>query len=214
MLVLLTNNQQREYEDSSILSRLLFCALLCPMFDLLLLTSSLLGTHPIESTSLVRTAAKCFRQRTVVPSTKQPWHDELARTVAGVLVSVFCVTNQFRGYMCGVLVAVRVDRKNDLSSFSSALKCALTLSLLSSLALSMALPLPNAGHGGHLSHALQWFGGLSSGKGGVREMCPTGCGHKCNLIKELSAFPRTDSLHEKMMFGEYCEPIGSSTNEG
>ena len=118
MLVLLTNNQQREYEDSSILSRLLFCALLCPMFDLLLLTSSLLGTHPIESTSLVRTAAKCFRQRTVVPSTKQPWHDELARTVAGVLVSVFCVTNQFRGYMCGVLVAVRVDRKNDLSSFS------------------------------------------------------------------------------------------------
>ena len=62
------------------------------------------------------------------------------------------------------------------------------------------------GHGGHLAHALQWFGGLS-GKG-VREVCPTGCGHKCNLVKELSAFPRTESIHELAFGGEYCEPIG------
>lgn len=30
------------------------------------------------------------------------------------------------------------------------------------------------GHGGHLDHALQWFGGL--GGRSVREVCPTGCG--------------------------------------
>lgn len=33
---------------------------------------------------------------------------------------------------------------------------------------------PGCGHGGHLDHALQWFGGMS-GKP-VREVCPTGCG--------------------------------------
>ena len=70
------------------------------------------------------------------------------------------------------------------------------------------------GHGGHLSHALQWFGGPSSGGGGVREVCPTGCGHKCNLVKELSAFPRTESMHEKVLFGEFCEVIGGAVNEG
>lgn len=48
------------------------------------------------------------------------------------------------------------------------------------------------GHGGHLEHALQWFGG-PSGKT-VREVCPTGCGHRCNLVQTVSAFPRTDSL--------------------
>ena len=31
------------------------------------------------------------------------------------------------------------------------------------------------GHGGHLDHALQWFGGGQKGKA-VRELCPTGCG--------------------------------------
>lgn len=52
----------------------------------------------------------------------------------------------------------------------------------------------SAGHGGHLDHALQWFGG---GKGtAVREVCPTGCGHKCNLLQHTSAFPRTSSLNE------------------
>ena len=30
------------------------------------------------------------------------------------------------------------------------------------------------GHGGHLDHALEWFGGM--GGTPVREMCPTGCG--------------------------------------
>jgi hypothetical protein len=50
------------------------------------------------------------------------------------------------------------------------------------------------GHGGHMEHALQWFGGLS-GKP-VREMCPTGCGHKCNMMQPLSAFPRTESLRD------------------
>ena len=70
------------------------------------------------------------------------------------------------------------------------------------------------GHGGHLSHALQWFGGPSSGGGGVREVCPTGCGHRCNLVKELSAFPRTESMHEKVLFGEFCEVIGGAMNEG
>ena len=30
------------------------------------------------------------------------------------------------------------------------------------------------GHGGHLDHALEWFGG--QGGTPVREVCPTGCG--------------------------------------
>jgi hypothetical protein len=62
------------------------------------------------------------------------------------------------------------------------------------------------GHGGHLEHALQWFGGghaSSTSKGNssgsntssaLRVMCPTGCGHLCNLMKEVSAFPRTESF--------------------
>ena len=33
---------------------------------------------------------------------------------------------------------------------------------------------PGCGHGGHLDHALEWFG--------KNEFCPTGCGHKCNLF--------------------------------
>jgi len=33
---------------------------------------------------------------------------------------------------------------------------------------------PGCGHGGHLDHALEWFG--------MNEVCPTGCGHKCNLF--------------------------------
>lgn len=54
---------------------------------------------------------------------------------------------------------------------------------------------PGCGHGGHLDHALQWFGG-QSGKG-VREMCPTGCGHRCNMLQQqLVSFPRTGSLRE------------------
>jgi hypothetical protein len=49
------------------------------------------------------------------------------------------------------------------------------------------------GHGGHLEHALEWFGG-SSGTNTLRTMCPTGCGHQCNLMKDVSAFPRTESF--------------------
>ena len=55
-------------------------------------------------------------------------------------------------------------------------------------------PLVGTGHGGHLEHALQWFGGLQ-GKA-VRETCPTGCGHRCNLLQQISAFPRTTSMKE------------------
>jgi hypothetical protein len=55
---------------------------------------------------------------------------------------------------------------------------------------------PGCSHGGHSQCALQWFGGLS-GKA-VREVCPTGCGHKCNMrqTQQLTAFPRTVSLLE------------------
>jgi hypothetical protein len=76
------------------------------------------------------------------------------------------------------------------------------------------------GHGGHLDHALQWFGGLN-GKS-VREVCPTGCGHKCNFMQQLSAFPRTGSLRnindalnkstelapqvDKLPAGLFCRP--------
>lgn len=48
---------------------------------------------------------------------------------------------------------------------------------------------PGCGHGGHLDHALEWFGGLDGNP--VREMCPTGCGHRCNLAQMLSSFPTT-----------------------
>jgi hypothetical protein len=53
---------------------------------------------------------------------------------------------------------------------------------------------PGCGHGGHLEHALLWFGGADEKP--VREVCPTGCGHKCNMLQELTAFPRTDSLRD------------------
>ena len=33
---------------------------------------------------------------------------------------------------------------------------------------------PGCGHGGHLEHALEWFGGTQGRP--VRELCPTGCG--------------------------------------
>mmetsp|Transcript_19354 Transcript_19354/g.27361 ORF Transcript_19354/g.27361 Transcript_19354/m.27361 type:complete len:142 (-) Transcript_19354:437-862(-) len=64
---------------------------------------------------------------------------------------------------------------------------------------------PGCGHGGHLDHALQWFGGMS-GKG-VREVCPTGCGHKCNLVQQVSAFPRTSSMLR-------CSPASDSIIDG
>jgi hypothetical protein len=58
---------------------------------------------------------------------------------------------------------------------------------------------PGCGHGGHLDHALQWFGGSSGNS--VREVCPTGCGHKCNMLQPLSAFPRTEA---------FCQPVQST----
>jgi hypothetical protein len=61
---------------------------------------------------------------------------------------------------------------------------------------------PGCGHGGHLDHALQWFSGLD---GKVREVCPTGCGHRCNMTKQLSAFPRTDSLQD--FFPEHVDVL-------
>mmetsp|Transcript_1866 Transcript_1866/g.4599 ORF Transcript_1866/g.4599 Transcript_1866/m.4599 type:complete len:151 (-) Transcript_1866:171-623(-) len=54
---------------------------------------------------------------------------------------------------------------------------------------------PGCGHGGHIEHALEWFGGLT-GKP-VREVCPTGCGHRCNLSKMITSprgFARNDSV--------------------
>mmetsp|Transcript_62676 Transcript_62676/g.70081 ORF Transcript_62676/g.70081 Transcript_62676/m.70081 type:complete len:1140 (+) Transcript_62676:51-3470(+) len=51
---------------------------------------------------------------------------------------------------------------------------------------------PGCGHGGHMEHALQWFGG-SNGKP-IRTVCPTGCGHRCNFVQMATAFPRTMSM--------------------
>ena len=36
------------------------------------------------------------------------------------------------------------------------------------------------GHGGHLECALEWFGG--SGGGCSMDVCPTGCGHRCECF--------------------------------
>lgn len=53
---------------------------------------------------------------------------------------------------------------------------------------------PGCGHGGHLEHAIEWFTSLDNK---FNQLCPTGCGHKCNLISlpKGSTFPRTESLH-------------------
>lgn len=84
---------------------------------------------------------------------------------------------------------------------------------------------PGCGHGGHLDHALQWFGGLN-GKS-VREVCPTGCGHRCNFVQQLSTFPRTGSLGnindvvksthagpqvDKLPAGLFCRKIRTISN--
>lgn len=53
---------------------------------------------------------------------------------------------------------------------------------------------PGCGHGGHLEHALSWFGGL--GGNTMREFCPTGCGHKCNAFQRMRSFPCTDTLRD------------------
>lgn len=66
---------------------------------------------------------------------------------------------------------------------------------------------PGCGHGGHLDHALQWFGGLCGNV--VREMCPTGCGHRCNMAQHLTAFPRTESLRQTS-FNESLDPYFDS----
>ena len=38
---------------------------------------------------------------------------------------------------------------------------------------------PGCGHGGCLAHALEWFGD------NAQEFCPTGCGHKCNMLQRI-----------------------------
>jgi len=49
---------------------------------------------------------------------------------------------------------------------------------------------PGCGHGGHLEHALSWFGG-------EQQLCPTGCGHKCaNVLQTCVTIPRTQSMRE------------------
>lgn len=47
---------------------------------------------------------------------------------------------------------------------------------------------PGCGHGGHLEHALDWFGGTDNP---LREMCPTGCGHRCNSLIRLADSSKT-----------------------
>lgn len=59
---------------------------------------------------------------------------------------------------------------------------------------------PGCGHGGHLECAIQWFGGTEFEP--PQEVCPTGCGHKCNFQKMTNMFPRTESLN--------CIPIEAS----
>lgn len=49
-------------------------------------------------------------------------------------------------------------------------------------------------HGGHIKCALAWFGGQEN----IREACPTGCGHRCNLSQQVRIFPRTESLRDTM----------------
>ena len=60
---------------------------------------------------------------------------------------------------------------------------------------------PGCGHGGHLQHALEWFGGTEEQP--PQELCPTGCGHRCNLLQRLRAFPE-DAQTASMT----CIPIG------
>jgi hypothetical protein len=65
----------------------------------------------------------------------------------------------------------------------SSVGIALLLTILS-FALRMFVWCPGCGHGGHLDHALQWFGGLNGQS--VREVCPAGCGTYC--IKRFCIF--------------------------
>lgn len=74
---------------------------------------------------------------------------------------------------------------------------------------------PGCGHGGHLEHALEWFTSLDNK---FHELCPTGCGHKCNLITlpRASHFPRTESLNHFQSFDLHdkkpllCKPVSSN----
>jgi len=53
---------------------------------------------------------------------------------------------------------------------------------------------PGCGHGGHLEHALEWFG--ASNIYALQGMCPTGCGHKCRMVGETTtrSFPIIEYL--------------------
>ena len=62
---------------------------------------------------------------------------------------------------------------------------------------------PGCGHGGHLNCALEWFGGVEGLP--PQEMCPTGCGHKCNLLQRIQSFPRTNSM---------CRQVPVATHAG
>ena len=59
---------------------------------------------------------------------------------------------------------------------------------------------PGCGHGGHLNHALEWFGGAKGQP--PQEVCPTGCGHRCNLLQRIQSFPRTHSMCKQYAAGE------------
>ena len=67
---------------------------------------------------------------------------------------------------------------------------------------------PGCGHGGHLDHAIEWFSGEGSANG-PQEYCPTGCGHKCNMLQHINSFPRTNSLNRNMPKLALCHPISN-----
>ena len=87
---------------------------------------------------------------------------ESARAAGEGLDFASCVMSLSRECLYGVqaVVSLRVGVRGRRARAANNVDCRVASSL--------------QGHGGHLEHALQWFGG-SSGRT-VREVCPTGCG--------------------------------------
>jgi hypothetical protein len=88
--------------------------------------------------------------------------DESVVAVDDVLAFASCVTNLLREYTCGAQAVV-----------SQAMLLYVPVMILTLKAHQSPCP-STLGHGGHLDHALEWFGGV--GGYPVREVCPTGCG--------------------------------------
>ena len=62
------------------------------------------------------------------------------------------------------------------------------------------MALISLGHGGHIDCAMQWFGG-PNGKM-VRETCPTGCGHRCNMFRQSECIPKDYVIENKESIDE------------